>query len=78
MTELRCAAKLHGHLSANLVEIKCNSVFCGAQQGVVVLHQFSTVTGDLLATLVYRQPQSVERSATNHGDPRNSDSVRHS
>lgn len=60
-TDLRCEAKKHGTLieagSNGIVEIKCVSRFCGHRSGVVVLHQFSTETGKLLSTKIYKNPE---------------------
>lgn len=58
MIKLRCDSKLHGILSpaSDMVEFKCRSVFCGARSGIVVLHQFSTETGEMVGTVRYRQP----------------------
>ena len=55
MTDLRCESKKHGVLLGDdVIEIKCDSRFCGARSGVVVLHRFDKVTGELLETLRYR------------------------
>jgi hypothetical protein len=61
MQDLRCASKKHAVLTApsdthGVVEVKCDSAFCGAQRGMVVLHQFSTETGLLLETHRYKNP----------------------
>lgn len=75
-TDLRCEAKKHGVLivDANIVEIKCDSRWCGARSGVVVLHRFSGSTGELLETLRYADPivKGGERNGTEH----NPDSLR--
>jgi hypothetical protein len=53
--ELRCDNKiLFGHLAAGVLEVKCRSGRCGAGPGVVVIHRFSTVTGDLINTRRFR------------------------
>lgn len=60
--ELRCANKLHGVMvTDNVIEIKCNSRFCGARPGVTVRHQFSTATGELLETEIYKNPPQIVR-----------------
>mgnify|MGYP000878768628 CR=1 FL=1 len=49
--ELRCQAKLHGLIHEhNLLEVKCNSRFCGARPGVVVLHYFDLSNGEMVET----------------------------
>jgi len=55
MAELRCSHKMHGILNdSGILDIKCDSAFCGHEPGVVVIHQFSTVTGELLGTKRYK------------------------
>jgi hypothetical protein len=60
---LRCH-KLHGLIrDGEVLEVKCNSRFCGAEPGVVVLHHFDLVTGDLVKTLRFKEPRTTsERS----------------
>lgn len=59
--ELRCPNKKHAALispgTSGVVEVKCDSRFCGAQRGVVVLHRFSTETGQLLETVKFKSPE---------------------
>lgn len=56
MKELRCDSKKHGEIiDDHIVEIKCNSKFCGAEPGIVVLHQFNAVTGELIQTKSYKE-----------------------
>lgn len=57
MMELHCENKLHGILiEPGVLEVKCGSRFCGAESGVVVLHQFDTTTGKLVKTLRFKEP----------------------
>lgn len=57
--ELRCLAKKHGELDDfNVLEVKCNSKFCGAEPGIIILHRFSTVTGKLLSTEKFKDPMT--------------------
>lgn len=45
MTALRCPSKKHAVLiSDHVIEVKCNSRFCGARRGVVVLHRFDLIS----------------------------------
>lgn len=55
--ELRCNSKLHGILEESILEIKCNSKFCGAEPGIVILHQFNNKTGILIKTLRFLEPK---------------------
>lgn len=57
MHELRCQGKLHGiAIEPGIIEVKCNSKFCGAKPGIVVLHRFDSMTGILLETDAFRDP----------------------
>lgn len=56
MIELRCDGKLHGMLEKKVLEVKCNSRWCGAIPGVVVLHLFNAESGALLETKYYKDP----------------------
>lgn len=60
--QLRCGNKLHGLVHDGIIEIKCDSRFCGAGQGWTVLHEFSAVTGELITTNVFKNPPMPERS----------------
>lgn len=54
--ELRCASKKHAVLieeGSGLLEIKCDSRFCGARPGAIVLHRFDLTTGALVDTHKY-------------------------
>lgn len=58
MADLRCSSKKHGViLDDRLLEIKCDSRFCGAGQGNIVLHLFSVDTGELVKTVQYKNPK---------------------
>jgi len=62
MLELRCPNKKFGEVAMpsvdeGVIEVVCPSRFCGKRSGVVVLHQFSTSTGKLLATRRYQSPE---------------------
>lgn len=51
MQELRCDSKKHGEVvDDHIVEVKCDSRFCGAKPGVIVLHRFDLATGKLVDT----------------------------
>ena len=43
---------------SGLLEIKCDSRFCGAKPGIVVLHRFDLATGDVVETQRYREIRS--------------------
>uniref|UniRef100_A0AAU6R661 Uncharacterized protein n=1 Tax=Micrococcus phage Kurnik TaxID=3092208 RepID=A0AAU6R661_9CAUD len=56
--ELRCAAKKHGELiipGSGILEVSCNSTFCGKRSGVVILHRFDLATGELVDTNRYKE-----------------------
>jgi hypothetical protein len=57
LIELRCNNFLHGILDGDIVEIKCRKPYCRPSPGVVVLHRFSTLTGELVETLYFRDPE---------------------
>lgn len=56
--DLRCKSKKHGELQDEFLEVKCNSRFCGAVGGVIVLHLFNARTGELVSTKHYRDIRS--------------------
>jgi len=57
--ELRCSSKKHGvMLSDSLFEVKCDSRFCGARRGVVVLHRIDIKSGEMISTVKYKNPNS--------------------
>lgn len=55
--ELRCPSKLHGVVKDRLIEVKCNSKFCGADRSTIVLHYFDPETGELAETAKYKNPE---------------------
>lgn len=59
--ELRCTAKLHGLVIRDgIIEVKCDSRFCGAGKGVTVLHRFDVTTGKLVETATFKDPGRKE------------------
>lgn len=55
--DLRCENVKHAELTEpGIIEVKCRSRFCGAGNGVVVIHQFDTITGELLITKRFKEP----------------------
>lgn len=55
--EIRCPSRLHGRIVNGQFEVKCASKKCkGAQSGVVVLHYFNLLTGELENTKKFRDP----------------------
>lgn len=64
--ELRCPSKKHAELAEGLIEVKCNSRFCGAQDGAVVLHQFDASSGELLSTSVFKDPMKGDTDVHHH------------
>ena len=62
--ELRCDKRLHGVLTdEGVLEISCRSALCGHRNGVVVIHQFDPVTGELLDTRYYKDPATLMEGA---------------
>lgn len=55
VVDLRCASRLHGVLvRQGVLEVRCQSRFCGKRKGVVILHQFELDTGKLIDTKEYK------------------------
>jgi len=55
--ELRCPAKKHGEVltpASGILEVSCDSRFCGKVAGVTVRHQFDLASGDLTETRKYK------------------------
>jgi hypothetical protein len=65
--ELRCPAKKHGELAEDLIEVKCDSRFCGAAAGVVVIHRFDAHTGELVDTRQFKNPRKERAHASRNG-----------
>lgn len=60
--ELRCDHKMHGILTdTGLLEVKCNSAFCGSRPGVVVLHRFDVESGVLVETKKYKDTPKINK-----------------
>lgn len=54
---LRCGHRCHGVLvEPGLLEVRCTSKLCGAKPGTVVLHRFDALTGELVRTLTFTDP----------------------
>lgn len=59
MQELRCKAKKHGEvIDDHTVEVKCDSRFCGAKPGTIILHKFDLKTGLLVETNQFKEVRS--------------------
>lgn len=55
--ELRCPSRLHGRIVNGQFEVKCLSKKCKeGRTGVVVLHYFNLLTGELERTKRFRDP----------------------
>lgn len=64
MKEVRCASGiLFGKLDddTTVIETKCRSKRCGHEPGVVVIHRFSSTTGELLDTQRFKDPTAPRR-----------------
>lgn len=62
MIELRCGGTMHGKLDTQMMtlEVKCGRRSCGSGRGVVVLHTFDLMTGELVGTKRFADPAKKE------------------
>lgn len=75
--DLRCPHKLHGMIvSDGVLEVKCDSKFCGHSPGAVVLHRFDVNTGELLETKTFKNPDLGTGRSTEHADRNDSAALR--
>ncbi len=66
--ELRCDKRLHGVLNDDgVLEVSCRSALCGHRDGIVVIHKFDTVTGELLETKFYKDTPTVKEQVDGLG-----------
>lgn len=57
--DVRCRHKKHGEIhEGTILEIRCQSRFCGAGNGVVVIHRWSLPSGERLNDKQFRDPVS--------------------
>lgn len=63
--ELRCGAKLHGTVEGGqgVLEVRCDSRWCGYQPGVVVMHKFDLSSGELTETTLYKAPKRAGKGS---------------
>ncbi len=61
--DLRCDnGILHGTIREDgHIEFRCRSKRCGHEPGVIVIHTFNAVTGKLLKTNVFAEPNTERR-----------------
>lgn len=52
--ELRCDNKLHGIVDGDIVEVRCDSRWCGKRPDNVVIHRFNTKTGEVETTRQFK------------------------
>lgn len=63
--QLRCDNKMHGIVVADgVIEFKCDSRFCGAAPGIIVLHRFDIASGKMIETHKYKNPNGGKRNGT--------------
>lgn len=75
---MRCDHKLHGIVNNGVVEVKCGSALCGHRPGVVVIHKFDGITGELITTALYKDtPKINSKEGQVNGRRKRSTSVRH-
>ena len=68
--DLRCPAKKHGIIvREGVVEVKCDSRFCGAEQGVTILHRFDVHSGALVETVKFKDPGRKGRNNASRNQP---------
>lgn len=73
--ELRCVSKrLHGIVEEDVIEVTCDSTWCGKRSGVTVLHRFNTRTGELLDTRLFAEP--MKEVTRDNGTRNESNSIR--
>lgn len=66
--DLRCGSnKLHAVIDDDIVEVRCQSRWCGHKSGVVVIHRFNKNTGELVQTLRFSDPSRKEQVNGNSG-----------
>lgn len=65
--EMRCEHKLHGIVVDGLVEVKCRSQLCGHRPGVVVIHKFDGMTGELVDTKRYKDTPIINQEGQVNG-----------
>lgn len=65
--DLRCQAKKWGEVwdASGLLDIKCNSRFCGAGKGIIVLHRFDLETGEMVSTQRFQAPPNRKNGGRN-------------
>jgi hypothetical protein len=66
MTELRCPNKLHGTMENGVIEVRCDSRWCGKRPGVIIIHRFS-VNGELIETLKFKNPPHPAQGRKRNG-----------
>lgn len=77
--DLRCPNGIKfGELDDGGIEVKCRSSRCGAGSGIVVIHRFSPITGELLETKRFRDPATSKKDRRDTHDDADSVAVRSS
>ena len=60
--EIRCPSRIVGKIADGRLEVKCRSEGCGARKGIVVMHYFDLLTGDLIETRKFQGPEKLFNS----------------
>jgi hypothetical protein len=77
MADIRCDNKKFGELTDDgVIEVKCSSKFCGAAPGVVVIHRFDPLSGELVQTKRFRDPVPVVIEEVQENDHANFAAIR--
>ena len=56
---IRCPSRIVGKIVDGRFEVKCRAKRCGASSGVIVLHYFDLLSGDLVQTRTFREPSEL-------------------
>lgn len=65
--DLRCEFIKHAELiSPGVIEFKCRSKKCGHGPGIVVIHKFDTITGEMLSTKRFKDPEGTDNGTSKH------------
>lgn len=55
-------------IEPGVIEFRCKSNRCGHRPGVVILHRFSTLTGEPLVTLRFQEPMHGRSKKHDHAN----------
>lgn len=68
MTNFRCPGnKLHAKLVQGRLEVRCDSRWCGKRPGIVVIHRFDIVSGEMVDTVRFKSPHPPSSGKETNG-----------